>query len=51
MLSHPGNSFTNIAILHKIGLLARLSKLFATEPTIGVTDTATGIPPYVEIDV
>ena len=50
MLSHPGHSFTNLVILHEPGLLSRLSKLVTTAPTVGVMETATGIPPYVEME-
>ena len=47
MVSHPGHSFTKIAILHDRDRLERLNNLVTTEPTHGVMDKATGIPPYV----
>ena len=49
MLSHPGPSFTNLVILHKPGLLLRLSKLVTTDPIVGVMEAATGIPLYAEM--
>ena len=45
--SHPGHSFTKIAILHDRDLLQRLCDLVTTDPTYGVMHKATGIPPHV----
>ena len=47
MVSHPGHSFTKIAILHDRDLLQRLCDLVTIDPTHGVMDKATGIPPHV----
>ena len=51
MLTHPGHSFTKIPILHETALLERLPELVTIEPTIVVMETATGIPPYIEMAV
>ena len=47
LVSHPGHSFTKIAILHDRDRLERLNNLVTTEPRYGVMDKATGIPPHV----
>jgi hypothetical protein len=47
MVSSPGHDFSKLAMLHDRELLSELKKLVTLEPTEGVVEVATGIPPHV----
>ena len=50
MLSQPGRHFLNkVAILHHHELLNNLKRFVTIEPTPGVMEKPTGIPPHIEI--
>ena len=47
ILEIPGHDFTKISILHDALLLSDLKKLVTIEPTAGVMEHPTGIPPHI----
>ena len=44
---HPGHDLSEIAILNDFELMEELRSMVTTEPTVGVMDAPTGIPPHI----
>ena len=51
MISNPLHDFNKISILNKKDLLLELKELVTVEPTPGVIETPSGIPPHIEVAV
>jgi len=51
MVEYPGHVFFKVPILHNSNLLNELKQLATVEPTKGVMESPTGIPPHIGLAV
>ena len=51
MERHPGHDLTKVSILHNLKMLTTLKSMVTIEPTPGILEAPTGIPPHIEIAI